>query len=378
MRYGRPGKIHGKRLISQAVLAGLLFPWTVALAGDDFAGNWQPKPLVDNSAPAPVKAQSPAATTQAPPPAQPELEARLKPLEPFVKEIENRLTITPQAGSGLVLRLNTIQTVLFGGPQYQDAGQLITKLTEVFPDEAKKAQAEMDKQVQLAQQAMQQANAAAAAKAGKGKITAPGAQFPAQNQVASTAAPAQTASPKKRRGFWNSDDFDSDFENDPFFRDAFQGRAKTGAMPGGTNTSSVNSIQQPAQNYQNNQNAQAYAQQSAGPSKLAGLAQGLAGLALIAGGIAGASFLNGKMGGVKNGYGYSPYGYPNYGYSNYGAPYGASAYGNGYGMPYGGNISPYGYGGGYGTGMTTYGSGFGTSMMGSGSGLPYITPYRGF
>jgi len=59
-----------------------------------------------------------------------------------------------------------IQAVLFGTQKYQDAGQLITKLTEVFPEEAKKAQAEMDRQFQ----STMQANAAASNPANTGNM----------------------------------------------------------------------------------------------------------------------------------------------------------------------------------------------------------------
>jgi hypothetical protein len=135
-------QLHSKRKISLALLGLLLLPCLTALAEDNFGAEWQPKPLVDTSAPAPVAPQSPAFTSQGvpvTPPAQPELEAKLKPVEPFIREIETRLTLKPKPGVTLVQRLNTLQTVLFGAQKYQDAGELITKLAEVFPEEAKKA-----------------------------------------------------------------------------------------------------------------------------------------------------------------------------------------------------------------------------------------------
>jgi hypothetical protein len=383
-----------KPLISQLIVLSLLCPWATALAGDDFAGaDWQPRPLVDYNAPASTPAQPQAAApkaTPAAPPIQPDLEARLKPVEPFVKEIENRLLIKPKTATGLVNRLNNLQTVLFGAQQYNDAGQLITKLSEIFPEEAKKAQAEMDKQAL----ASQQANAAAMSKPGQAVAPVKPLATP-PNQVATAAGQAKPA--KKRRSFWNTDDFDSDFDNDPFFQDSFQARAKINGMQAGTvsSASALGSAQQQMVMPQTaTTGTQAYPQENAGPSRLAGIAQGLAGLALVVGGIAGASYLNGKLGKgtptysypnngyYGNGVPYNPYGYP-YG-SPYGTAYGAPVYGSGYGVnPYGVGISPYGLGSaayGYGSGYTGYNTspGYTITRGGYGPGTPFWQPYRGY
>jgi hypothetical protein len=379
------GKPQLKPLISQVLVATMLCPWATALAGDDFIGaDWKPRPLVDYNAPAPATAQPSATAEKVTPtaaPVQPDLEARLKPVEPFIKEIESRLSITPKANTGLVNRLNNLQTVLFGTQQYNDAGQLITKLSEIFPEEAKKAQAEMDKQAL----ASQQASVAAMAKSGKASAQVNPPAMP-QNQM--TNAAGQVKSAKKRRSFWDTDDFDSEFDNDPFFQDSFQARAKrSGVQPP---TAMMGTAQQQGmmpQSQAANAATQAYAQQSAGPSRIAGIAQGLAGLALVVGGIAGASYLNGKLGKGSpavgypngtygNGYPYgNPYGYP------YGSPYGAPMYGNGYGVnPYGVGVAPYGLGSaayGYGSGYSVS-PGYTITPGGYGPGTPFWRPYRGY
>jgi len=308
-----------QRIISLGLLGGLLLPALQAWAGDDFAANWQPKPLVDTSVPhTPAQAKASDALP-APTVVQPDLEAKLKPVEPFVKEVENRLTLTPKPGVTLVQRLNTLQTVLFGAQQYQDAGQLITRLTEIFPQEAQKAQAEMDKQLQ--QTASNPSNQTGSKSATPNKVGTNASNQP-MSSVANVQSGAKPSAPKKkRRSFWNSDDFSSDFDNDPFFQDAFQGRLKTSAFQAG---STMQTQSQAAQSM----NAQSYStptpvqQQSNGPSRLAAVAQGLAGVALAVGGLAGAAYLNNKMGGKSSNYPYNgaygnPYGYGNvYGYSH--------------------------------------------------------------
>lgn len=347
MRFRQP---HCKRAISLSLLAFLGLLWTQpVLAGSDFGAGWQPKPLTDTNAPAPVKTQAqPSSAKPAQPPVQPDLEARLKPVEPFVKEVENRLTLTPKPGATMVQRLNDLQAVLFGAQQYQDAGQLITKLAEIFPQEAQKAQAEMEKQFQSSMQANAPANSAGnGVKTNKTQAFTPASGMqPAIANAAPSSSANQPKPKKKKRGFWDTDDFGSDFDNDPFFQDTFQGRAKTSMTQGASASTSGYSQQQ-------NYNQQPYAaqantqQQSAGPSRLATVAQGLAGIALAVGGIAGAYYLNNKMGGSK---GYNTPGYNPYASGAYGNPYGYAPYGYGvtpyapYGtmtsvVPYGGNAS---------------------------------------
>jgi hypothetical protein len=363
LRFGNP---QSKPLISLLVLSSMLLPAYTALADDGFGGDWQAKPLVDNSAPAVVTPQPQVTSSPTAPVVQPDLEAKLKPVEPFILEVENRLTLKTKPGVTIVQRLNTLQTVLFGAQKYQDAGELIAKLAEIFPQEAQKAQAELEKQFQSA---MQASAAPSNLKVMNPKSpmmpTGPGtgpAYRPAQPGIPSRMA---QAAPQKKRGFWNNDDFSSDFDNDPFFQDLFQGRVKTSTTRQGM-SSMQNGFPQSnaAQGYgspaysQQPYGAQAYGQQPNGPSHLAAMAQGLVGLALAAGGMAGAYYLNNKMPSGNRAYGnnYRPYPNGGYGYgpngiSPYGvAPYGVNPYGAAPGTTYNyggityGNVNPYGSG----------------------------------
>ena len=392
-----------KQLISLSLIGLMGLPSIAVWAEDAVGADWQPRPLVDNSLPAVTPTTMPA-TSASPKPApavaaQPELEARLKPAEPFVQEVENRLSLKPKPGATMVQRLNSLQTVLFGEPTYQDAGALITKLAEIFPQEAQKAQATMAQQFQQAQlqqgqNGTQTASAPDSSSKKSRKNALPSSASPgfgsAPNSLAMTQpAPATTANqnqpvaPKKKRGFWSNDDFDSDFDNDPFFQDPYQGRVKTNAAQGGANNSAFSN---PNTGY-----AQSNGASAGGPSRLASIAQGLAGLALTAGALAGAYYLNNKTGGgnrsVANNYG--PYPQTNYGYGPNGAPYVNGPYGA-QGMVYG-SPSPYGNGivmnpyatSPYGIpGASTYG-GYGGSYMMTPQPyqvMPYgtgITPYRG-
>ncbi len=375
-----------KQLISLSLMALMGLPSAAVWAEDAVGVDWQPRPLVDNSVPpaAPTTAPATSASLKSAPAvaAQPELETRLKPAEPFVQEVENRLSLKPKPGATMVQRLNSLQTVLFGEPTYQDAGALIAKLAEVFPQEAQKAQATMEQQFQQAQ--LQQAPngmrtvTASDPSGGKGRKNAlPSTSTQSGLGVApdrlAMTQPAPAA-PKKKRSFWNDDDFDSDFDNDPFFQDSYQGRVNTSAAQGGASN--------PGTGY-----AQSNGASVGGPSRLAGIAQGLAGLALTAGALAGAYYLNNKSGGSRSiGNNYGPYPQTNYGYAPYGAPYvngpyGAPGMAYGSPSPYRNGIVmnpyaavPYGmpgypaYGGGYMTAPQTY------QVKPYGTG---ITPYRG-
>ncbi len=337
-----------------------------AMADSTFGADWKPTPLVDTSAPSASKqpegkASSPAkpgvsSASQAEAAQQKLLETRLKPAEPFMKDVESKLYLKPPQDASLVQRLNTIQAVLFGEPKYQDAGELLAKLAELFPQEAAKANAELNKQLQSSLPPVKSVETGKTTGKSRGKQIVQPAPVTAmqQNQPQSASSgyyqsPTGTAQstsqsvPKKKKGFWH-DDWDSSFDNDPFFQDQPQGIAS--------------------------QSAGATANPSQGPSKLAAIGQGLAGLALMAGGVAGAYYMNKHGGGSNyypnngyygNGYYASPYG----AYAPYGAyPYGGAAY-NAYPGTYGGYGGP-GY---YGTPRTytytPYGSSYSNSTFGS-------------
>ena len=349
----------------------------VAMADSTFGADWKPTPLVDTNAPSPSKQpdskeSSPAkpgvsGASQAEAAQQKLLETRLKPAEPFIKDVESKLYLKPPQDASLVQRLNTIQAVLFGEPKYQDAGELLAKLAELFPQEAAKANAELNKQLQSSLPPVKTIESAKAKGKSRGKQVVQQAPFAAMPQSPSqatssgyypnptTAQSTGQPAPKKKKGFWH-DDWDSSFDNDPFFRDQPQGIAS--------------------------QSAGATANQSQGPSKLAAIGQGLAGLALMAGGVAGAYYMN-KHGGNNyypnngyygNGYYASPYG----AYGPYGAyPYGSTTY-NAYPGAYGSFGTP-GY---YGTPRTytytPYGSTYSNSTFGAISplGVPTgVLPY---
>ncbi len=296
--------------------------------------DWQAKPLVDNSLkPLTETVSKPVAAKAEPDPSiaeQAKLEAQLKPAEPFIASVEKQLTLKPKAGSSLIGRLNHLQSVLFGEQKYQDAGELLGQLATLFPAEAAKAHADLTAQMkQTAPSAAStipaaQSSAKASAKAPQVPTVVSPQMASRYNQPYGNAGynqpTVQPGGKPKKQHFWNSG---TDFDNDPFFRD----EPLTTRQP-----------------------------QGQGPSKLAGIGQGLAGLAMMAGAVAGNHYLNKNSGNTlyppNNGYYNNPYygyghGYPmGYGYGvapgyqgylpggTYGSPY--------YANPY--NANPYGYG----------------------------------
>ncbi|WP_373531967.1 hypothetical protein [Vampirovibrio sp.] len=289
-------------------IQGMAPVWAV----DDFATQWQARPLVDNTvqpqAPAqasPAKAAQPAATPQADLAA---LEAQLKPAEPFIASVEKNLLINPKQGAFLTDRLTELQTVLYGEQKYQDAGELLAEMAKVFPAEATKAHADLTAKMQSNLPPSSGKNppqAISSASASKQRVNAQ--PMAANTQPAAFGSPSsnqasnqQAAPPKKR--FWEREE--DPFANDPFFQD-----------------------QQPTPSYQ--------AQQT-GPSKLGAIGQGLAGLAMMAGSVAGSYYLNKNTGNAgllpNNGY---QNGYPNGYYNN-------QPYANPYGSPYGYGVPAYG------------------------------------
>jgi hypothetical protein len=327
------------KLITHTVILGLLLNSTaIAMAGNDFGADWQPRPLVDTSIKPTTPAQTQAISSKPPVPAQPELEAKLKPAEPFIQDVEARLYIKPKPGATLVSRLDTLQTVLFGARQYQDASELLGKLAEIFPQEAAKAQAGLHQQLlnsKPAGTAGSQKPQVSSATPSKPIVQPSAGTYqtqPTQQQL--QYAPAVAASPQrvqqpapkaKKKRFWQ-DDWDSDFENDPFFNDSLN------------NNSSQNRQQQ-------------------GPSKLSSVGQGLAGLAMMAGGVAGTYYLNKKLGNNSLPNNQQYYNNPYYG--NYGYPYGGNPYGYGYAAPYGYGTYAIPYTNGYPPPAGAYGSPYG-------------------
>lgn len=323
----------------------------LALA-EDFS--WQPKPLVDTSKPVVHMPDAVPAQPQAP--SQPEIEARLKPAEPFIADVESKLYIKPKTGSTLVSRLNTLQNVLFGEQKYKDAGQLLSKLADLYPQEAAKAQAtlmaEMKTAIPPGQPApgkvmMMKARDPKALPPNNGVIDnyppaggngkqAPPSQYYPQPQQSAVQQYQQPQQPQaKKKHFWESKDDDwSDFDKDPFFKDNSSNFGDSGSS--------------------------SYSSEASGGSKVGAIAQGLGSLAMLAGGLAGSYYLNKKLGGTSNRYpdngyygnpygpGYAPYGYGNpggyngYVYSPYGTQY-ANPYGNNGYYPQNGGYPSLGY-----------------------------------
>lgn len=267
------------------------------------AADWQPRPLVDTTPKPAVAEQAPQAAAEAQPAAaaKPDVEKMLKPAEPFIADVEKNLYLSPKAGDTLVNRLDKLQMVLYGERKYQDAGELLAKLAEIYPQEAAKAQAELNRQMQQLQASLppvskqkNDSKSPSYSKAGDKSIVT----YPAP-MASSQSMPQQ---PKAKRSFWGDRD-DDPFANDPFFnddaRDSQAGYGQTGGGP-----------------------------------RLAGIGQGLASLAMIAGSLAGSYYLNKKLGGPTDRfYGNQPY--DPYGYYN-----GSTYYGNGGGYYYN---NPYGY-----------------------------------
>ncbi len=300
------------RLFSLVTAFSLMAP-TLALAAEPFAAGWEAKPLVDSTAPNGVTPVAPAgqsanAGTPTDPPQAPRLEEVLKPAVPFIESVEAKLYLAPKKDELLAERLNNIQTVLFGEVKYHDAGELLAKMAELFPQEAAKARADLLAQMKndLTPQSPQ----------GKPVMTQP---QPAPQQTAMNA-PIQTYPPadpkalkKKKDSFWGDD---ADFFNDDDWDREFS-QSQAASQPRG--------------------------------SGLANLGAGLVNLATIAGSLAGSYYLNKNLGGnsvYRDPYG-SPYYYNGYGYP-YGTPYGSygrypgyGSYGYGYTTPYSTRIPPY-------------------------------------
>lgn len=293
------------RLFSLLTTLSLLAP-TLAMAGEPFAAGWEAKPLVDSAPSGGVTPAEPVPSSNAAPTAQPpapRLEEVLKPAVPFIESVEAKLYLAPRKDELLATRLNRIQTVLFGEVKYQDAGELLAKMAELFPQEAAKARADL-----LAQMKNSMPPQPAQSK--------PAAQ-PSPSPQTAMNAPIQTYPPadpkalkKKKDSFWGDDD--DFFSDDDWDREFSHSQASSGSRGSG----------------------------------LANLGAGLASLATIAGSLAGSYYLNKNLGGS---YTYrDPYGSPYY-YNGYGAPYGMpygyypgyGSYGSGYATPYSTRIPPY-------------------------------------
>jgi hypothetical protein len=295
------------QMLSLSITLGLVLQWTApVMAVDTFAANWQARPLIDHSIKPQTTSQSvkpeavQSAVTQT---NQAALEAQLKPAEPFIASIEKNLLISPKQGALLTERLSELQTVLYGQPKYQDAGELLAEMAKLFPAEAAKAHAELTAKLQNSLPSPSVRNTRPVV---PGSSSAPPAiqTQPATANASQTGfgTPSTTAAPQKqKKRFWKNPN--DPFANDPFFQD------------------------QPT----------AYQSQQNGPSTLGAIGQGLAGLAMMAGSVAGSYYLNRNSGNAgllpQNGFFNNPY-------ANSGFPYGYVAPGYGL-LP--GQVPYYGY-----------------------------------
>lgn len=339
-------RVRATMLIFFTLAEIFMLPAGFSASTDQSAGGyWEPRPLIDTQIPKPVENQSNKRVqekSESSRSVDPLLEARLKPVEPFIQAVEKRLSIRPQADSTISSRLYTLQSVLYGEPKYTDAGALLVSLAEIFPAEAAKAKADLDSQLpnRMISPSTVPSQAGESKTGGKNQRQrfypagpkasgfTPGAeQKPLYGPSAISPTPSASSLPAKRK-FWQTD-FDADFDSDPFFNDSLQ-------RPGATRTEQL---------------------ENSGTSRIAQAAQGLSGLAWLAGAVAGNYFLNKNAApnstmlnnnGYYPGYsGYSPYPYSGQS-SPYGIPYASmpySAYGSynpGYSYPLSGNYgAPY-------------------------------------
>lgn len=369
------------------ILLGAMLALSVSLFGvahsaeNHFGDGWQARPLLDTTKP--VMAAAPE-SKQTPPAPQADVEAILKPAEPFIASIETKLTLPPKPGTPLLQRLNTLQAVLWGGPRYQDAGELLAKLADMFPQEA--AQAHAGLQEQWRQSALRATSPTAtsgtsqqAKKASKTTSTAsasnavpsqeewfsyPASTRSSSQEVVENPAALTESKPAKKKRHWQSFN-DDPFANDPFFQDsAIHDTRRLLRTDSPSSTPNGNALQSSEMsNPPLNNNVSGSARQDAAPSKLKALGQGLGSLAMMAGSLAGSYYMNKQFNhSPRNGYNpYYPYGtYGGYPYNPYygnGNPYGAysydpltGAYTQSYPAPYSSNsyslspYNPYGYG----------------------------------
>lgn len=305
-------------------------------------------------------------------PSSVEQEARLAPYETFIHEVETALAIVPPMGSGRVSRLNAIQHILFAGQPYQgDAGELLTHLQSVFPQQAAHA-------ASLASQAPQMVASIPQA-----------AKNPKITKTKSRIAPKGSSFFAK--SFFNDDPF----ANDPFFQNTGTSLCSSSSLGssdssfGTTNNmtfsnapnqfqavpqssssmaSNVQPLYGPSTSMENNQ----------GPSRMAAIGQSLGSLAMMAGGLAAGYYLNKKSDGypaqpMPYGYYNNPYGgaYP---YGN-AAPIASYYPSYGYSPPYA--QMPYALGSGYGLNGLYNGALGGIPSNGYGVGVPVVsTPYQ--
>ena len=291
---------------------------------------WEPRPLIDTAVP---NATAPAANTNLlPSPATPDVDAMLEPVEPFIAGIESELGIVPLAETGSRLnRLNHIQDILFGDRIYDDAGDLLARLAEIFPQQAAEAQETL--QARLRETVMNPDM-----RAEPDKVSSSGSK----KSFAKSRRHAKKSKDKNQNTNQNANQNIMASSSVPNYGYSQQTYQPLSPQP---------QQQQPQQqNYQN----QSYAQRAQRGEGLKSFGRGLMQLAMVGGSLAGAYYLNRQMGSVNTGPNpyntYSPYGaYSPYGYSPYGS-YGAVrtmapayTYG-GYGSG-GLYTAPYGYGG---------------------------------
>lgn len=345
----------------------------------DFGLGWRPKPLVDYNAPPPLP---PAPLAQAPvQPVQPDqnalVEQALKPMLPFVSSVEKTLQVNPGLGASAQSRLNQLQAVLFGEPLYQDAGELLSRLAQLFPMEAEQAHRQMQADIDQ--------NSLAA------KMDAKSPRYPYSDnpyikvvppktpknqlknqaqppQVASVSQPLQMPMPPVTAGYapqYTQQVIQPPSQEPKHFSIPGWPRNQNnnGAQPNTTTkkqTSKKHRSDDPFDDPFFTQDS-AFSDDSfyrdtpssrsgGGGETLKSIGRGLAGLAMIAAPIAGTYFLGKTSLGDQllpststNPY-YNPYYGGGYGYPTYGTPYGVNAYGapygaNSYAVPYGTTFS---------------------------------------
>lgn len=292
-------------LLTLMALAAMPLPALAVDTGDkasDFGAGWEATPLLKPGDIVPATASG--ATAEAPASeepgiaAAPSLEETLAPVMPFIGAVEEKLSINNDGGVTLHGRLNKIQNVLYGEPRYDDAGELLASLSEIFPAEAAKTR----------QQLM--------AEMANGGFSAQ--PQPRQQAAASPPGRAHSGGPRIVESYPANPNVN------------YQAQAQSYQK---------NYYQQQQHAYQARQDYADELKKRRRMDTLKSVGKGLGALALIGGALAGSYFLNKKLGNnnpvaqdVPDNYYYPGYGYPpgyGYGYSPYGG------YGYGY-SPYSG------------------------------------------
>lgn len=304
-----------------------------------FGAGWVPLPLKKTDKKQPKAAENTVQAAEEAPLQSPLKDPNqlLQPAEGFIVAVEKRLMLVPKPQEALTERLNHIQMVLYGTEQFDDAGQLLSALSESFPQAA----------VEARQQLMQ--DMASFKPDEDGRLSKPTKRIRQKTEnLAPThpqATPKQvaTSSPQSTSGVplqplysgsgnlqngWDSpfdESWDNDFDkNWDDYKDA--------------NKEAREANEEKLKRWEKSQKKEARFE------SLKSLGRGLASLAMVAVPMAGQYYLNKSADTVNN----SRYQttYPNYGYGQYQPGYGGYYYpANGYPNPYNNAYTgAYGYG----------------------------------